>query len=87
MESKMRIMEYRLKDAQNDARVYHECYSNNLQHCSELEQENGLLKDRLRQQKKYLVAANRGAERNSVVSQMLAARLALRNQQPPNEKS
>jgi len=84
MEAKLKIQAWRMADTENERRVYFECYSNNPQHCAELERENSELKAKLSAQKKYVRAANRGAERNSIVSQMLAARLALRNQQPPN---
>ena len=84
MESKLKIQAWRMADIENDRRAYFECYTNNLQHCAELERENRELKEKLSAQKKYVRAANRGAERNSIVSQMLAARLAKQNQQPPN---
>lgn len=84
VEAKLKIQNWRMADIENERRVYYECYTNNLQHCSELEAENGRLKEKLAAQKKYVRAANRGAERNAIVSQMLAARLAIRNQQPPN---
>jgi hypothetical protein len=39
-----------------------------------LERENTQLRDKLRSTKQYLRSANRGAERNAIVSQLLAAR-------------
>lgn len=75
--------EHIIRDLRSDYKTVEECYRANLEELREVSTRREKAEQKLKECRRYLRAANRGAERNALMAQLCLARLKLRNA-PPN---